>query len=83
VTAGTGVLQVGQWSAGASKTVPQKQATVLPVRLLARPADELDARLAHPVVLRTEVVDPQEHADATRELVSHRPRLALAVGARE
>ena len=54
-----------------------------PVRLVARLGDELDAGLAHPVVRRPEVVDPQEHPDTARELVSHAPRLPLAVGPRE
>jgi len=51
----------------------------LPVRLAPWFGDEVDPHAAHAVVSLIEVVDPQEQPYASRELISNRLRLPLAV----
>ncbi len=55
----------------------------LPIRLLPRTGDELNALAAHPGVGGLEVVDAQEQPDPAREVSSDRSRLPLAVRLRE
>ncbi len=51
----------------------------LPVRLVPRLGEELNAHAAHPVIAGLEVVNPQKEPDPARELIPDRTRLPVTV----